>query len=153
MSVRKTSIEAYNNLKESGKLGKRRWEVYEVLFNDGPLTTNGLFESMDKRGIQDHRRNSNARLSELRDMELAEEIGTVKCEISGQLVTLYDVTDRIIPKELEKKAKEPTKGQWRKAVDVANLALNWLEGHRDLSHSEIKPFIKRALTRIEKELK
>ena len=36
--ARKTSIEAYNVIKASGKLGVRAFQVYQVLYNFGPLT-------------------------------------------------------------------------------------------------------------------
>lgn len=44
--TRQTSIDAYNKAKESGLISKRRWEVYECLFNYGPMTQNECWEKI-----------------------------------------------------------------------------------------------------------
>lgn len=95
--IRKTSIEAYNTIKENGLLGKRQWQVYEILFEYGPLTGGEVFKYMKLKYGLDVPTNSNTttRLGELRAMGSAEEIGERECSVSGQLVNLWDVTDRL----------------------------------------------------------
>lgn len=96
--VRQTSIEAYNKIKENGLLAKRTWEVYDTLFNFGPLTGREVFDRLGKKGFTTH---TASRLSELRDRCAITEVGKKVCSVTGMKVILWDVTDRV-PVKLDK---------------------------------------------------
>lgn len=102
MNVRDTSIEAYHKIKESGVLSERRMEVYDILFNHGPLTATEIFQYSKLNGVKGYRHNTNSRLYELRDMGVVKEVQTTTCSVTGQTVILWDVTSNL-PEKLEKK--------------------------------------------------
>jgi len=108
--VRKTSIAAFNNIKENGLLSERRFQVYNSLFDCGPATGGEVFEKMrEKYGVLiPVNSNTITRLGELRELGVAEELGERVCSISGQNVILWDVTDRL-PVKYEK----PRSEAWR----------------------------------------
>lgn len=103
--VRKTSIEAYNQIKNNGLLSERRMQVYDLLYKYGPLTALQVIDHFRRTLINfSSTGNLSTRLSELRDMGVVEELGTTKCPIGGRNVILWDVTDRL-PVKVEKKKK------------------------------------------------
>lgn len=94
---RKTSIQAYQQIKNSGLLAKRRLEVYSWLFDHGPATASEIENGMK-------RRHANKRLSELRDQGVVEEVGQKICMVSGYEVILWDVTG-LLPKPFKKSSQ------------------------------------------------
>jgi hypothetical protein len=84
--MRRTSIEAYMAIKESGQLSKCRLEAYEVLFHHGPLTAT---EVTVRHGVS----NGWKRLSELKRFGVILETGVRPCSVTGHNATLWDVTD------------------------------------------------------------
>lgn len=101
--ARRTSIEIYHKIESNGLLSKKRWEIYRILFKHGPLTSNEVFQFSDAKGF-DHRHNTNARMSELRTMGVAEEVGEKICTVTGVNVLLWDVTDKL-PRKIMKSKK------------------------------------------------
>lgn len=101
--TRQTSIEAYNVIKENGLLSKRRWEVYDVLFHNGPLTAGEIGKHMSgyRSAVSTADRNIHARLSELKKFGVVFEVRERICSITGMTVIECDVTDRL-PIKLEK---------------------------------------------------
>lgn len=97
--IRETSLDAYAAIKASGLLSKRHWQVYETLFNNGPLTGREVFNKIDSEGFTTH---TAARLTELRNMGCIKEVGTKVCSITGMRVIEWAVTDEL-PKKFEKK--------------------------------------------------
>lgn len=95
--TRQTSIEAYNTIKENGLLSKRRWEVYQTLYEHGPLSQ--VETSFSLRGKLDW--GINPRFSELKKMGLIIEVGKTIDPRTGQTVLLWDVTSNL-PKKFEK---------------------------------------------------
>lgn len=77
--IRNTSVDAYITIKNNGLLSAKRWIVYHILFEHGPLT------GMEVR----------ARLNELRALSVAEEQGVRVCSVTGMRVILWDVTQRL----------------------------------------------------------
>lgn len=107
-NVRQTSIDAYHEIKESGLLSKRRMEVYDWLFHNGPATGNEVFQGMVNNKMITNA-NITTRLGELRDMGVAYEVGVVKCPVTGKSVIQWDVTGSL-PNKVEKKATNYEKG-------------------------------------------
>lgn len=105
--VRKTSLEAYNLIKENGLLSKRRMEIYFALYEHGPCTANELFKKTKGfNGVV--QANLHARLGEMRDLGVVEEVTERVCGVTGRLVIVWDVTDRI-PFKLDKPVKHRCK--------------------------------------------
>jgi hypothetical protein len=100
--VRETSANAFREIKEEGLLSKRRFEVYECLFEHGPLTAKELYRKM-----KEIKKNTNLhdtfqqRLSELSRVGLVQELGTRRCRVTGRTVILWDVTKNL-PAKFEK---------------------------------------------------
>lgn len=101
--IRQTSIEAYQTIKENGLLSKRRMEVYEELYKNGPLTPKQISVSLKGHPNFGYWK----RLSELREMGIVSEVGKVECPYTKQTVILWDVNDRL-PEKIEKVKKQKT---------------------------------------------
>jgi hypothetical protein len=128
METRQTSIDCYNQIKAQGLLSKRRFEVYEAIFNSAPCT--GAEAVMGRINSKNVYSQSRARFTELRDMGVIYEKGIKKCSITGRKVIEYDLTDRL---PIDRKVTIVTKKQ-----RVANTlyALNELHKNRIASTSE-----------------
>lgn len=106
--VRQTSMEAYQTIKESGLLSNRRFQVYDVLFNNGPLTGAQVATIMKGTyGIHSQSETIRNRLTELRDMGCIQECGEAVDQYTNMKVILWDVTDKL-PMKLQKKKKKET---------------------------------------------
>lgn len=93
--IRTTSIRAYEEIRESGLLGKRQKHAYRVLFHKGPLTGQELSREMGIPGQW-------KRCNELKLRGLAREVGEKICSVTGRNVLLWDVTSNM-PKKAKKK--------------------------------------------------
>jgi hypothetical protein len=88
--VRQTSIEAYNEIRESGVLGKLQWQVYQALYEHGPMTERELYE----RFFTAYQRPSiTPRLSELQAMRRIRAVEVREDHITGRHCISWDVTD------------------------------------------------------------
>jgi hypothetical protein len=90
--ARETSIAAYNKIKTDGSLSNRRWEVYDVLFQHGPLTASEIEVRITSPKSPSRGSNVHARLIELEERGVAREVGQVACSVSGMTVIQWDVT-------------------------------------------------------------
>jgi len=104
--IRKTSIDAYKKINDLGLLSKRRLQVYNVLYNHGPLTGNEVLKHLIKEyGVSlGNAPSIISRLGELRKMEVVNELGKRTCSISKMNVILWDVTDSL-PVKFDKPVK------------------------------------------------
>ena len=100
---RETSIETYYKIKDEGLLSDLRFEVYETLFNYGPLTQMELCRKISHPFRQD--RSYMPRFAELKNMQVIAEAGERVCQITGRNVLIWDVTNKL-PIKLEKTKKE-----------------------------------------------
>jgi Fe2+ or Zn2+ uptake regulation protein len=101
---RKTSIEAYTRIKENGLLSKRRWEVYEILYHNGPLTAHEVVAIARRTYPHANQTSFNARLTELEEVGVAETCGEKINPVSGFHNKLWDVNDKI-PLKFEKEKR------------------------------------------------
>lgn len=85
-SMRKTSVDAYNYIIQSGILSKLHTKAYKVLYEKGPLTGRELSVAMELEGQW-------KRCSELKKRGLAIEVGERECSVTGMLAYVWDVTD------------------------------------------------------------
>lgn len=116
--MRQTSIDTYNEIKNSGLLSKRRMEVYDVLFHHGPMTANDLVRHNKLHHPYANQTGWNARFSELERMKAIKEVGLKKDDVSGNECIVWDVTDEI-PIKLEKS----NKGELKKELIDKIIAL------------------------------
>lgn len=96
---RRTSLEAFDKIREDGLLSKTRLAVYDLLYFEGPLTGH----EVDARLSNGSNRNPcyHQRLSELRDRGVAMEVGERQCSITGHKAIIWDVTE-FLPQKPEK---------------------------------------------------
>lgn len=104
--TRKTSNDVYFEIMNNGLLSKMREEVYECLFNYGPMTGAEVSVLVKKKGgVSETVRN---RLTELREMDAVDELGTTLCPITGRKVILW-VTSGRKPRPLARKKTKRSK--------------------------------------------
>lgn len=100
MTIRQTSLEAYRQIQSEGLLSRVRFDVYSILFREGPLTMADIHKRLSSgRSVSGGTYTS--RLSELERIGVIREVKRVKCPITGRTATLWDVTDKL-PIKLEK---------------------------------------------------
>ena len=108
--IRRTSLKAYEEIEAEGLLSRQRWETYKVLFHHGPLTAKQVTEAFGITGAW-------KRLPELRDLGVAEELGTAPCPVSGRQAIVWDVTDALPRSTSAIKATGLTRRQLEAEVD------------------------------------
>jgi len=92
--MRETSLETFKMIKESGLLSKRRWQVYEFIFNNGPCSARDVHKALTKsKGANSSTFMS--RVTELKEMGALKEVGIRKDSETNQKVTVWDVTKEI----------------------------------------------------------
>ena len=85
---RETSTEVYHQIAAEGLLSKRRFQVYDTLFNRGPLTqmeTSRLIPEALDHSIS-------PRFAELENLGVVKSVGERVCKITGRNVMIWDVT-------------------------------------------------------------
>jgi sugar-specific transcriptional regulator TrmB len=85
--VRRTSIDAFNAIRECGVLGARQKLAFDMLLVHGPMTGNELSQVSGVPGLW-------KRLSELESKKACRAVGERKCRVTGRLATLWDVYER-----------------------------------------------------------
>lgn len=101
--VRRTSVDAYNAIKQNGLLSERRWQTYDVLYKFGPATAMELRKYFPKGHVDSQIR---ARLNELRELGVAYEVKERPCGVTGHVVIEWDVSDGL---PLKRKTIKKTK--------------------------------------------
>jgi S-adenosylmethionine:diacylglycerol 3-amino-3-carboxypropyl transferase len=100
--MRQTSIDVYNEIKNNGLLSDLRFKVYSSLFKYGACTANELVKKMADSGDKLESRDFFAqRLSELRNLGVIREVNKRKCEITGRIAIVWEVTNNL-PTEYKK---------------------------------------------------
>lgn len=114
--VRKTSVEAYKTVMESGYVGKRQREVYAALFDHGPCTAGELFDHLKMTRNPSHS-NVGTRLGELRDdFGVVTELGKRECTKSGVTAIIWDVTSKHPTKKIRRTPR------WKVRIEAAVIA-------------------------------
>lgn len=98
--MQETSLLAYEQIKAKGLLSRLRFEVYEAIFKNGPMTAGEVWS----RYFKDVRQRSSisARMSELEARGVLEQYEIRPCEYTGNLSIAWYVTDQL-PHEPNKK--------------------------------------------------
>ena len=92
MNTRQTSIDCYNEIKNSDLLAKRRFETFEAIFKSAPCTRQEALEHTNPLNALSL---SAARFTELRRLGVIYEVRTRECSITGRNVIEWDLTDRL----------------------------------------------------------
>jgi len=96
--MRKTSLMAYNTIKDNGLLSLRRFEVYDDVFYNGPTTCRQTVKRIAGRkgaSVSITYSSYSSRFSELERSGVIEEVGKVIDAETGHLVISWDVTGRL----------------------------------------------------------
>ena len=133
MSIRQTSIDCYNQIKESGLLSSRKMEVYEILFRHGPMTANEIVRKAKVSYPNTNPSSFHARLSELKKCNAIIEVGEKRDVFSGKSCYVWDLTDRIPVKESRK-----TKTKKDRVDDVLNALRSLYVNKCDSTDAEWK---------------
>lgn len=96
--MRDTSIEAFRKITENGWLGRTQEAVYTCLYHHGPLTRSELDASL--KHSEEVNPSYHKRLSELKRMGLAIEVGKKTDPRTKKGVLLWDVTSAEFVKPL-----------------------------------------------------
>lgn len=94
---RQTSIETYHKIKEEGLLSQRRWQIYDILFHNGPMTAGEIFDYGLRKFIWSRAVKGGicARLTELRQLGVAVELEPRECKVSGQVTILWELNNKL----------------------------------------------------------
>lgn len=100
MGPRKTSVEAYRKIKQDGLLSQRKEQVYELVYEHGPISGNELIYYADKKYRFINSGIFVTRLSELERVGAIEVVGEKIDPKTGRQVLLWDVTGKLphVPK-------------------------------------------------------
>ena len=92
MNTRQTSIDCFNQIKNSNLLAKRRLETFEAIFMNAPCTRQEALEHTNPLNALSL---SAARFTELRRLGVIYEKDVRPCKITGRNVIEWDLTDRL----------------------------------------------------------
>lgn len=105
--MRKTSLDAYYEIKKSGLLSERRFQVYEIIVKRGPITQSELTSMFPGRD-----NSMRPRFAELEVLGVIRSIGTRTCRITGRNVHEWAATSGL-----------PEKSKMEELKAIARLAL------------------------------
>lgn len=134
MGVRDTSLQAYTDIIESGRIGDIQKMVYEGVYKFGPCTSSELYQHMSVGQNVQHS-NIRARLGELRDMGAVCELNKRKCAVTDKTVLTWDVTMEM---------PDPSKRKLSKKDKISKL----LDELRDFYADSQDPWIKHRIKLI-----
>lgn len=109
--TRETSIETYNQIKNEGLLSKLRFEVYEALFLNGPMTCRELMIYVQNKKGESFivaGGSYSTRLSEMYRMGVVTETRMRPCKESGRNAIEWMITSKL-PGKMEKLNREKCK--------------------------------------------
>ena len=128
MPVRDTSIQAYREIEESGLLSRRRFQVYQWLYRNGPATAMAV-----ARGLAPENTNHASytpRVTELRNRGVVVEVGVGVDLVSGKSAILWDVNSNLPVTPEKKKTKVEVLEE-----EIASLKAQLLEARGEIAAS------------------
>ncbi len=121
MDSAELSAQAYETIKANGLLSKRRFEVYDILHRKGPLTAHEIVDIAREFYPKTNQTSFNARLSELEDAGVVDQVGEKVNPISGMRNTLWAANGNLPRKQTQRE----------KLVDLIHKTEERLERLRD----------------------
>ena len=113
--ARRTSLEAWRAINQNGLLSKRRLEVYNVVFDFGPLTSAEAFRILNQNKPMGAITSSRARFTELRDAGVFYEVRERFCNATGRLAIEWDVTENL---PIKKKSENASNARTAMVADL-----------------------------------
>jgi hypothetical protein len=90
--MRETSVEAYQQVRASGYISKVQKEVYDCLYQNGPLTAQEVWKLL-RGDAGDNRINGiTPRFSELERLGVVSPVGERNCTVTNRNCVIWDVT-------------------------------------------------------------
>jgi len=96
--IRRTSQEAYEEIKRTGRLGAMQFQVYEFLFRKGPSTAGEVNAGLAFQGQVSA--SFHKRLSELERMGVVDREDVRPCRVTGRNAITWKTTNRLPSKAL-----------------------------------------------------
>jgi hypothetical protein len=138
--MRKTSLDAYNRIKDSGLLSVRRLQVYQILYKHGPMTAAQVIDVASKKLKIGNSGRLNTRLSELRRMGCVDEVDRAMCPVTGYKAIWWDVNGKT-PIRLAKGISKDKKiqklkevAEWYAAKDLEHINIGDPIDERFMKH-------------------
>ena len=103
INARETSILAFQAIKDNGLLSERRFQVYQIIFEHGPVNCRQIIE-IASRGNVTNTGAFSGRLSELERLGVIESHSVGPCPITGHETIFWVTTDQM-PAKFEKEIK------------------------------------------------
>lgn len=119
--MRHTSVEVYRQIRNEGLLSELRLEVYETVFNHGPITQGETWMKLHRP-----RPSVTPRFAELQKRGVLKIVGERECASTGRKAVLWDVTDSL--------PVEPKKELWVKCSHCCGKGKLRLEEFVKLDH-------------------
>ena len=129
MKTRQTSIDCYNEIKNSNLLAQRRFETFNAIFKSAPCTRQEALEHTNPINALSL---SAARFTELRRIGVIYEKDVRPCKVTGRNVIEWDLTDKL---PFHKKILSKTKSQ-KKIEALNSLRLLYKKKVKDYSTDE-----------------
>lgn len=127
--MRKTSIDAFKQIKDEGLLPEKQFKVYEILHQFGPMTAQEAWVKYREVHRTKQRDGITPRFSELKMMGVIGEKGKRPCGVTGRSAIEWDVSGRL--------PKKPTQVQIvKKRIRVLEEKL--IQAKRELKQIYLK---------------
>ena len=125
MNVRENSIKAYNEIKENGMLSQILWDIYDVFWHHGPLTSRQANEIYCRTLKKANNLNQfRSKVTILKDRKVLKETEDVKCEVTGMTVAVYDVTSGLPEKPEQEMTRKGRIKEIKKLLDELEREIN-----------------------------
>lgn len=103
LTMRQTSLNAYEEIKSRGLLSALQFEVYQTLYFNGPMTQGELWKY---HFPYSQRHDIGPRCAELQEMGVIAVAGKRPCRVTGHTCLTWDTTDNL-PSAPTPKPKQP----------------------------------------------
>jgi hypothetical protein len=140
--MRETSIECLRAILASGFIGLREKQIYQVLYELGPLTAGESFREFKK--VYEHCKgdssnNVSSILNRLRHKTVVIEVGTRNCQVTGRRCILWDVTKNYPVKPIPPKSKDQIIRELKEEIKQLKMRLITEAQIEDCSNRQQKP--------------
>lgn len=104
--MRETSLEAYWAIREQGLLSMRRFEVYDVVFNHGPISADDVFKRLKEANACNRASSLTPRFAELKNFGVIFEYDQQKNQDTGMPNIRWKVTGKLPEKPLKRESSK-----------------------------------------------
>jgi len=144
--MRHTQIEAYNKIKASGLLSERRFQVYDIIYKNQPITIANMIKIATSEIKILNTGSLTGRISELERAGVITPLRTGECPITGNNVFFWATTDEL-PVKVKKKITNSDKIKMierivNTAIDSRVGKFDWYKSSDGKKFLEIKEILK-----------